>query len=195
MASTTQIQTPYASFSTMSRDISVNGGAWYTSSNPTGTLAGQQSVGDLTGFIKLRGWMYSAVVIPEDIAKAGDTITTYVFFLFYSLCSIIVPSLSPIYLHYTYLPLGMRYTDQYIAPLVCSTLRYNACGIRGDTDSRTTTTLKGSTVSFCPTSENSWFYLSTLRLDTFLGNTLETRMLFHHIHTKRPNLLLSVIFH
>lgn len=51
-------------------------------------------MGDLTGLIKTNGWIYASVIISEDIAKAGDTITTYVLFLIYSLCRTTLPSLS-----------------------------------------------------------------------------------------------------
>jgi hypothetical protein len=69
-----QVNTPYASFSTASREVASNGGAWYIPELAPGTMIPHQSMGGMTDLIQLSGYMSAMVLIPSEVAQIGDTI-------------------------------------------------------------------------------------------------------------------------
>jgi hypothetical protein len=83
MTSNSPIDTPYASFNTASREVSSNGGAWYSLDSAM-TVIPHQSMGGATDLFQLTGIMQARVVIPRDVAQIGDKINVYVSYL--SIC-------------------------------------------------------------------------------------------------------------
>jgi hypothetical protein len=73
-----QISTPYASFSTASRELASNGGAWSTYDSTPTTMIPHQSMGGMTDMIQLSGFMSASILLPSEMAQIEDTIGTYV---------------------------------------------------------------------------------------------------------------------
>jgi hypothetical protein len=73
-----QVNTAYASFSSASREIASNGGAWNTNDYVPVTVLPHQSMGGMTDLIQLTGHMSALILIPSEIAQIGDTLEMYV---------------------------------------------------------------------------------------------------------------------
>jgi hypothetical protein len=73
-----KVNTSYASFSTASRELASNGGAWYTYDYLPSTAIPHQTMGGMTDLIELSGVMFASIIIPSEVAQIGDTVETYV---------------------------------------------------------------------------------------------------------------------
>jgi hypothetical protein len=77
--------TPYASFSTASRELASNGGAWFVAINSevigATTIISHQSMGGMTELIQLTSAMGAWLDIPSSVAQIGDITSGYVSFL------------------------------------------------------------------------------------------------------------------